>query len=82
MDQMRSGAADLVRFSPDVIFVVGTETLEAAKEAAPTTPIVFGGVSDPVKGGFVASLAHPGGNITRGASPENGWNCCTKPHLI
>ena len=69
-DQMRSGAADLVRLSPDVIFVVGTEFLQAAKEAAPTTPIVFMAVSDPVKGGFVASLAHPGGNITGFASFE------------
>jgi putative ABC transport system substrate-binding protein len=70
MDQMRSGAADLVRLSPEVIFVVGTEVLEVAKEAAPTTPIVFVAVSDPVKGGFVASLAHPGGNITGFASYE------------
>src|SRR5262249_18311717 len=70
MDQMRSGAADLVRLSPDVIFAVSTEALIAAKEAAPTTPIVFAGVSDPVKGGFVASLAHPGGNITGFASYE------------
>ena len=70
LDQMRSGAADLVRLSPDVIFVVSTEALVAAKEAAPTTPIVFAAVSDPAKGGFVASLAHPGGNITGFASYE------------
>jgi putative ABC transport system substrate-binding protein len=38
--------------------------LAAAIQVAGTKPIVFVQVSDPVAQGFVASLAHPGGNIT------------------
>src|SRR6516165_10564860 len=37
---------------------------EAAKQATTTIPIVMIGIGDPVGAGFVASLAHPGGNIT------------------
>lgn len=36
----------------------------AAKEASTRIPIVMTNDSDPVGSGFVASLAHPGGNIT------------------
>jgi len=38
--------------------------LEAARNATRSIPIIFLQVSDPVGGGFVESLAHPGGNIT------------------
>jgi putative tryptophan/tyrosine transport system substrate-binding protein len=34
------------------------------KPIAGNVPIVFVGVGDPVGGGFIASLARPGGNIT------------------
>src|SRR6476619_6388055 len=37
---------------------------KALAREAPTTPIVFVTVSDPIGSGFAASLAHPGGNIT------------------
>lgn len=36
----------------------------AAKKAASTTPVVFVAVTDPIGSGVVASLAHPGGNLT------------------
>jgi putative ABC transport system substrate-binding protein len=36
----------------------------AAQGATRTIPIVIAGVGDPVDSGLVASLAHPGGNIT------------------
>jgi len=49
---------------PDVIAINSSIGLRAIESAAPRVPIVFIGVSDPVGQGFVASLAHPGGNIT------------------
>src|SRR5262249_10550291 len=36
----------------------------AAKRATGTIPIVIWGTSDPVANGLIASLAHPGGNVT------------------
>lgn len=57
-------AADLVRQKPDVIFAPNSISVEAAKKAAGTIPIVFSIAGDPVGSRFVASLAHPGGNIT------------------
>jgi putative ABC transport system substrate-binding protein len=58
----RSEAAELVALSPDVIFANGTTAVAAL--ATRSVPIVFANVTDPVSGGFVASLAKPGGNIT------------------
>lgn len=49
--------------SPDVIMAVSGTTLAALK-GENRIPIVFNQVTDPVSQGFVASLAHPGGNIT------------------
>jgi putative ABC transport system substrate-binding protein len=57
-------AAELVRLNVDVI-VVNTKSLTRAVQQATTTiPIVMSSVDDPVAEGFIASLAHPGGNIT------------------
>ena len=48
-----------------LILASGTPASFAAKQATRTIPIVMGGlVADPVETGLVASLAHPGGNIT------------------
>jgi len=57
-------AEELVRLKVDLIVVRSTPVAQAAKNATTTIPIVMGGVADPVRSGFVASLAHPGGNIT------------------
>jgi putative ABC transport system substrate-binding protein len=46
--------------------------LKALQQATRTIPIVFMGVSDPVRDGFVASLAQPGGNITGFSTTEPG----------
>jgi putative ABC transport system substrate-binding protein len=56
--------ADLVRSKVDVIVVASTPGASAAKRTERMTPVVFWGVSDPVGIGLVASLGHPGGNIT------------------
>ncbi len=57
-------AIELVRLKVDVIVVTGLGDLHAAKQATATIPIVMVVDSDPVRSGFVASLARPGGNIT------------------
>jgi ABC-type uncharacterized transport system substrate-binding protein len=61
---IRQQAADLAALAPEVILVSGTAALGPLLQAAPTLPIVFVNVSDPVGGGFVESLSRPGGNAT------------------
>jgi len=56
-------AAELVRLRVDVI-VTGANEAFAAKQSTKTIPIVLGTSQGPVETGLVASLAHPGGNIT------------------
>jgi len=57
-------AAELVGSKVDLIVTWGTPGTRAAKQATSTIPIVMAAVGDPVRAGLVASLAHPGGNIT------------------
>src|SRR5215468_3166326 len=59
-------AAELVRLKVDIIVVAsGDPTIQAAKNATKTIPIVMMGLgSDPVRAGHVESLARPGGNVT------------------
>ena len=58
-------AAELVRLKVDVIVTGGPPPTRSAKQATSTIPIIMGYDDDPVGSGFVASLARPGGNITR-----------------
>jgi putative tryptophan/tyrosine transport system substrate-binding protein len=57
-------ASELVDLRPDAIVTAGTPATFAAKRATMAIPIVMSPVGDPVRFGIVASLAHPGGNIT------------------
>ena len=57
-------AAELVSLKVDVIVAGSTQSIDAAKRATKTIPIVFPVTFDPVESGFVASLARPGGNLT------------------
>jgi ABC-type uncharacterized transport system substrate-binding protein len=61
-------AADLVRLKSDLIVVVGTPAVLAAKKATSAIPIVMASGGDPVGAGLVATLARPGGNVTGLAS--------------
>jgi putative tryptophan/tyrosine transport system substrate-binding protein len=63
-DRFRSYATELVSLAPDVILAASTPAVAALQHATHTVPIVFVTVTDPVGGGFVASLALPGGNAT------------------
>ncbi len=62
--RVREYAAELVRLAPDVIVANGTPSVAALKQTTTSIPIVFVVVNDPVAQGFIASMAHPGGNIT------------------
>jgi putative ABC transport system substrate-binding protein len=64
LDRLPALAAELVRLPVVLIVTGGTVGVQAAKQATPTIPIVAGGAGDLVGSGLVASLAHPGGNIT------------------
>ena len=63
-DRLPDLAAALVRLRPDVIVTGGTPGVRAAQQATTTIPIVIAGAAQLVDQGIVASLAHPGGNIT------------------
>jgi putative ABC transport system substrate-binding protein len=63
-DVLQANAAELVHMRPHVLVAGATPALVALQREARDIPIVFANVADPVGQGFVASLAHPGGNIT------------------
>jgi putative tryptophan/tyrosine transport system substrate-binding protein len=64
LDRLREMANELVRLKVDVIVSPGPAVTRPVKEATSTIPIVMAQDTDPVGSGFIASLAHPGGNIT------------------
>jgi ABC-type uncharacterized transport system substrate-binding protein len=57
-------AAEFIRLKVDVIVTYALPAIFAVKQATSTIPIVFAAAGDPVENGLVASLAHPGGNVT------------------
>ncbi len=63
-ERVRAYVAELVASAPDLIVAHSTPVVVALKQATSTIPIVFAVVNDPVGQGLIASLAHPGGNIT------------------
>jgi putative tryptophan/tyrosine transport system substrate-binding protein len=63
-DRMLALSKELVALKPDVIIGHSTPVVAALQRVTQTIPIVFVVVADPVGSGFVASIAHPGGNIT------------------
>src|SRR5262245_12919192 len=64
LDRLPALAAELVALKVDIIVSASPTTTRSIKDATSTIPIVMAQDSDPVASGFVASLAHPGGNLT------------------
>jgi putative tryptophan/tyrosine transport system substrate-binding protein len=62
--EIRKHAAELAALAPDVILAPGASTVGPLLQVTRTVPIVFPIIVDPVAGGFVDSLARPGGNAT------------------
>jgi putative tryptophan/tyrosine transport system substrate-binding protein len=60
----RKYAAELAALAPDVILAAGSAAVGPLLQVTRVVPIVFAIVPDPVGGGFVESLAQPGGNAT------------------
>ena len=63
-DRIRSDVNELIGLKPHAILSMGTPLTVALQQQTRTVPIVFTLVADPVASGLVASLAHPGANIT------------------
>jgi putative ABC transport system substrate-binding protein len=64
LERLPALASELVALKVDVIVAASSPSIAAARKATQTIPIVMPLSSDPVGDGLVASLAHPGGNIT------------------
>lgn len=62
--RLPSVAKELISSGVDVLITVGSAATLAATRATASVPIIIVGVGDPVALGVVASLAHPGGNVT------------------
>ena len=73
-DRLRKYAAELVALAPDVILAAGSIAVASLQQLNRSVPIVFANVLDPVGGGYVATLARPGGNTTGFASVEFGMS--------
>jgi putative tryptophan/tyrosine transport system substrate-binding protein len=63
-ERAREFAKELVGLQPDLIVAHTTYAAAVLQQITRTLPIVFVSITDPVVGGFVASLARPGGNMT------------------
>jgi putative ABC transport system substrate-binding protein len=72
-DHNRTMASELAALSPDVLLSSGIG-ISSLRQVTSTIPIVFAGLNDPVGNGTVASLAHPGGNVTGFAGFEYGFS--------
>jgi putative ABC transport system substrate-binding protein len=72
-ESSRKYAAELLALAPDVMLASGASTLAPLLRATRSVPIVFVIVSDPVGGGFVSSMARPGGNATGFSQFEFGF---------
>jgi len=63
-ERFKEFAAEMVRLNVDAVIVVTTPAAVAVKNETKTIPIIHPAAIDPVGTGLIASLAHPGGNVT------------------
>ena len=78
---MEDAIREAVAWKADVIKVRTAIGTLAARMVAPTTPIVFSVISDPVASGVVSDLVHPGGNVT-GVAPYHAEMCVKQLELV
>jgi len=64
MDLIFTAAANLVELKPDAILAIGGRVIPVLLQLTRSIPIVIPGGTEPVARGYIASLAHPGGNVT------------------
>jgi len=62
--KLAEAARELVSIPVDVVVASGSPATQAAQVATQIIPIVMVAVGDPIRAGVVASLAHPGRNVT------------------
>jgi putative ABC transport system substrate-binding protein len=55
---------DLAARKVDLVFTVGNDIAQVAKQVAPALPVVTAGSEDPVMGGLIGDYRRPGGNVT------------------
>ena len=72
-ERVRRHVGEMVALAPDVI-ANGTSVVGPLLQATRTVPVVSVNVTDPVGGGFVTSLARPGGNATGFTAFEYGMS--------
>src|SRR5262245_20939571 len=82
-DRIRRYAAELAALSPDLMIAYGGAHAAAVQRAAPTVPIVFLSVNDPVAAGLVETWRGPAGLprvslILNTAQAPNGWSCSSR----
>jgi putative ABC transport system substrate-binding protein len=63
-DWVRSAVTQILGQGPNVVLANGDAAIKVAQQLTRTVPVIFIASGDPVADGLVASLAHPGGNIT------------------
>jgi putative ABC transport system substrate-binding protein len=71
-DRLPALATELASLKPKIIVTSGSSATIAARNATETIPIVFTYATDPVGVGLIASLAHPGGNVTGQSNQSPG----------
>jgi putative tryptophan/tyrosine transport system substrate-binding protein len=80
-ERFKTFAQEMVRLGVDAIIVVTTPAAMAAKNETKTIPIIHPAAIDPVGTGLIASLAHPGGNVT-GLAVLNGETSAKRVELL